>query len=111
MEASQLIKLAISKGYVSDVLKIMKGESQYTTDNVDLSAALGKPGSEAAISWRMAMSHLEFICEYGSTIQKASKEGRYYSAYPEDFERWLELGAPGYPTSDLATFLNDRDKV
>lgn len=102
MNKAIAIAKIISNGRAPDLLLLMEGESIYT-----------HPSSELVLNnlvesklWRMALEHVRFICEFGKESGIVKKGDRIYSAYPEEFNEWLTLGAPGLVESDLRAYLN-----
>jgi hypothetical protein len=54
---------------------------------------------------RMAWEHAAFIASFGHKVSTATRDGHVYSAYPEHFEHWLELGCPGLHEEEVDAYL------
>ena len=58
-------------------------------------------------AWQLTIHHLEFLSKYGDSSPMVEINGRTWFAHPEEFEAWLELGAPGVSLSELRGYLAD----
>lgn len=98
-------KVALIRGLMEarrfvDMRDIMEGESPYISD-----LSTGAPdGVAERRAWAMSQHHLRFVAEFGD-LPTARKDGRILSAYPEDFETWLQFGAPGIAVEDIERYL------
>lgn len=101
MDTITAIKKMVERGRSSDLLDLMQGESPYTSADSELILN----GLEEKQPWRMALEHLKFIVEFGNVEGVVEKDSKFYSAYPEEFQQWLSIGAPGLVKSDLEEYL------
>ncbi len=58
-------------------------------------------------AWQLTMHHLEFLSKYGDSSPMVEINGRKWFAHPEEFDGWLELGAPGVSLDELRAYLDD----
>jgi hypothetical protein len=54
---------------------------------------------------RMAWEHAVFVGEFGLQANSVVQNERVFSAYPDYFERWLELGCRGLHQEELEAYL------
>jgi hypothetical protein len=101
----------LNEGRAKDLLDLLNGESAYSINQVH-SNLPGRTGSrekdiDELHTVRMATEHVWFITRFGLNIQNAKEDGKYYSAYPEYFERWLNAGCLGISEEELAAYLKE----
>jgi hypothetical protein len=100
---ANIIRAIVAAGRGPDLLALMEGESPYTS--------LDNPGAPrenpAGRIWSMALHHMRFVAKFGTEVQKATEGDHFYSAYPEDFDKWLSIGAPGVTEDELQAYLSD----
>ncbi|MGK5060462.1 hypothetical protein ACQ4WY_26355 [Janthinobacterium sp. LB2P49] len=58
-------------------------------------------------AWQLVIHHLEYLSKYGDSTPMVEVNGRKWFAHPEQFEIWLELGAPGVALDELQSYLDD----
>lgn len=98
-----LVRKMIETGRAKDLADLMEGESQYCTETSE-----NTPRSKDELHlYRMALEHVIFVSKFGLSVEKMKEGTHYYSAYPEDFEKWLESGCLGIVDADLMTYLAD----
>lgn len=102
IDKSILIKM-LKNGKAQDLLELMSGESAYTNENSELILN----GWEEKKAWRMSLEHVQFISQFGLEVDKAEESSKFFSAYPEEFNEWLELGSPGLVEEDLMNYLKE----
>jgi hypothetical protein len=98
-----IVQKMLRAGKANDLLDLMSGESKYTSDNSELILN----NLEEKKAWRMSLEHVKFVAKYGLDVDKVEEGSKFYSAYPDDFEKWLGLGAPGLVEEDLNNYLRD----
>ena len=98
-----ILREFLQKGRSIDLLDLLKGESMY---NIDTNEELPLNKDTSKI-WRMAISHVEFITKSGIDRTKAEEDSKFYSAHPDDFEKWLEIGAPGITQEEIEMYLEE----
>ncbi|WP_143752063.1 hypothetical protein [Burkholderia sp. SRS-W-2-2016] len=57
--------------------------------------------NEERDAYVMTIEHLRFVSKYGAQAGPVKENGRVYFAYPDYFEKWLQLGTPGLTQEDL----------
>ena len=98
----EVIRTLIDSGRAKDVLDFVEGESKYISDKSE-----GAPQArELRRIWVLVVHHLRFISEFGD-IPATTKNGRYLFAYPQEFELWLNAGAPGISDQDIREYLKE----
>jgi hypothetical protein len=103
MSKAELIKNMVDGGRTADLFLMLEGESPYTSD-----ASEGAPrDSKLAKLWTAALYHLRFVAEFGNRSDSVMKDGKWLSAFPEEFSEWLEAGAPGITLDELEKYLRD----
>lgn len=87
----EIIYSLLKNGLAAELLSILQGDSRFSD-----SASLGAPEDRMlARLWIAAQYHLEFISIFGNENYPREFNGRVISPFPEDFEKWIEIGAPG----------------
>ncbi|WP_426318422.1 hypothetical protein [Pseudoduganella sp. R-43] len=103
MNKSDLIARAVNAGRAVDILLLLEGESAYTSEDFE-----GAPADrELAKLWTIAQYHLRFVSEFGNRVDTIMKDGKWVSAFPDEFAQWLNVGAPGIAISELNRYLHD----
>lgn len=98
----EIIKSLLEKR-PSDLLDLVEGDSEYCK---------GQPcnipqNSDESYILRMACEHIWFVSEFGLEDQKAKRDGKYYSAYPDYFNQWLSLGCLALDGDYLSAYLKE----
>ena len=94
------IRFLMRKGYAKELLRLVEGESPYTTD-----ASEGVPLDPYLRGlWIVVVHHLRFVVEFGHQ-EKVVQNGKYLSSFPNEFEQWLQAGAPGIGVEDIEACL------
>jgi len=103
MEKVEIIRLMLSVGRAKDMLDFVEGESPYLSDASD-----GVPQDpELKRIWIMVVHHLRFLVEFGNGESVQSAGGKVYGPYPDEFDRWLSLGAPGISEIDIKRYIDE----
>jgi hypothetical protein len=103
MNKTELIKNIVESGRAQDLLLMLEGESPYTNDESE-----GAPKDHAlAKLWTAALYHLRFIAEFGNQQNTLMKDGKWVSAFPEEFSQWLEAGAPGIAIEEIVRYVKE----
>jgi hypothetical protein len=98
------IKALVENGRAEELRKLMEGESEYTSPESELVLE----NIEVSKVWRMALEHVRFVSEFGLNKNKVEIGNHFYSSYPDDFEKWLEIGAPGLPKKDFEAYILEK---
>jgi hypothetical protein len=103
MNKTELIARIVDAGRASDIILLLEGESVYTSEEFE-----GAPAErELAKLWTIAQYHLRFIAEFGNRTDTILKDGKWLSAFPNEFSEWLKAGAPGIASCELDRYLRD----
>lgn len=103
MNKIEIIRALVCSGRARDVLDFVEGDSIYISD-----ASLGAPQDpELRRIWVMVVHHLRFVSEFGDTPTTQCKDGKYFSPHPDDFNAWLDAGAPGVADEDVMAYINE----
>lgn len=103
MEKTEIIRRLIDAGRARDVLEFVEGDSPYISET-----SPGAPQEpELRRLWILVVHHLRFISEFGILAVREYKDGRCLTAFPDEFEQWLQVGAPGISNDDIGAFLRD----
>jgi hypothetical protein len=103
MNKSELIRKIVDGGRAPDLLLILEGESPYTSED-----SVGAPHDPAlARLWTATLYHLRFLAEFGNRSDTVLKDGRWLSAFPNEFSEWLNAGSPGVTDSELERYLRN----
>lgn len=93
-------------GYAKEIFQLIEGESPYTTE-----ASEGVPlDPHLKRLWIVAVHHLRFVVEFGFQ-EKVVSNGKYLSSFPNEFEQWLQAGAPGIGAEDIQACLQSVSKL
>jgi hypothetical protein len=91
-----------------DLADLMTGESPFylgPTDNIPRQHGNRVRDEDELSTYRMALEHVEFVARFGHFVQKTKRDGKFYSAYPEYFERWTASGCLGLHQEELDAYL------
>ena len=91
-----------------DLADLMTGESPFylaLTDNIPRRQDDREREWDEHSALRMALEHVEFVARFGHSVQKMKQDGKFYSTYPQDFERWIESGCLGIHQEELDAYL------
>jgi hypothetical protein len=91
-----------------DLAGLMTGESPFylaLTDNIPGRHGDRERDREELTICRMALEHVEFVARFGNSVQKSKQDGKFYSTYPLDFERWIASGCLGLHQEELDAYL------
>jgi len=103
MNKSKIIREIVDSGRAPDLLLIMEGESPYTSEDSE-----GAPHDPVlARLWMAALHHLRFVAEFGNRSDNVLKDGKWLSAFPNEFLDWLDAGSPGVTDGELTRYLQD----
>lgn len=103
MEKVEAIRRLISAGRAKDVLAFVEGDSPYISNECE-----GAPQEpEFRRLWILVVHHLRFVSACGANSPRNIKDGKYLTDFPQEFDRWLQVGAPGISCGDLAAYLKD----
>src|SRR5215207_1943207 len=101
MNRSELISRIVDSGRAPDLLLILEGESPYTSEDSE-----GAPSDPVlARLWMAALYHLRFVAEFGNRSDTVLKDGKWLSAFPNEFSEWLDTGSPGVTDGELTRYL------
>jgi len=81
---------------------LMEGESKFTLPNSDSGAPVAREDSQA---WIEALYHVRFAARYGDVKERIFDGKHWQSAFPEEFEHWVKIGAPGLNLEELESYL------
>lgn len=100
---TDILKKMLKPDRVSDLYDLMQGESKYSTDSTE-----NMPSTEEEIEARhLAIEHVWFVSKFGMAKSKVVVGAKVHTAYPEYFEKWLELGAPGIVSEEVEAYLKE----
>jgi hypothetical protein len=102
LEKIDLIRMLMERGRYADLYELMMGVSKYNVCMESFRSML--PDEERA--WQMASHHLEFLSKYGQR-DWVEENGKRYFSYPEEFEKWLDFGAPCIEMQELYAYLEE----
>jgi hypothetical protein len=98
------IRLLMDNGLARDVLELIEGESEFTSD--ESSGVPDHPDLKKL--WVISVHHLRFVVEFGQGETSAVKGGKFRTPFPREFEQWLQAGAPGVASADVDACLRGR---
>ena len=101
MEKIDIIREIISKEQYQSLYELVQGISEY---NVNYDSSIKMTDSQER-AWQMALAHLRFLSKYGKLSIWVEENGKRYFSYPEEFEEWLTMGAPGVTKEELECLL------
>ena len=105
MNKRSIIGSLVATGRASELLAVLEGDS----DLSDPTASGAPEDRELARLWIAAQYHLRFVSKFGEYSPPQKVDGKLLSSFPEEFERWVEAGAPGITALEferLALLLN-----
>lgn len=95
-----IIKLLLEKGEALSLYDLLRGASAHNRERhaadkdplppIDLTKIVGA-----------VRDHLYFVSKFGDGKTHVIDNGRHYFAYPEKFDEWLRIDAPGIHFDDL----------
>ncbi len=98
----ELIKKIIADGREEDIYKLIVGISEYSL----IEKHERSPIEEKKMRYT-AEAHLNYVIKFGYG-EKTQKIGKIkYFPYNEEFEEWLENGAPGILEEEINNYLAD----
>ncbi len=96
IEHSEIVEEVIARGNASGLYNLLTGESE-------ASQYLSNPERvEDKMLLAGAVCHLEYLAQFPGTSAVVLHEGKVFTPYPEEFQRWLAAGTPGLRPEDLA---------
>jgi hypothetical protein len=96
------IRSMLKTGRHVDLLKLMDGESEYSSKST---RNIPKTRDEI-YEFRMAVEHVRFVARFGLTVSRAIEGDKTYSAYPHEFDSWVRNGAKGIEEDELLAYLD-----
>ena len=81
------------------------GISKYCRRDNDKRVSFSPANPKELHPTSLAFLHLEFTAKYGTDVLEAEEGDRRWFAYPEEFELWLEEGAPGLFLEELEAYV------
>jgi hypothetical protein len=106
-ESAEIIRGMVARGFAAELLALLYGESVYNSPT-----SPGAPAESSARRLRTdAILHLTYVIKTVRTEGNAEVDGKFYGAYPEEFEKWIEGGAPGITEDELLAFAADHSEV
>ena len=96
-----LLRALMAARRYADLYELVVGISKYNIASV----SSRRMTSEEERAWQMTMHHLDFLSKYGDSASFIEINRRKWFAYPEEFGKWLELGAPGITIAELHAYL------
>ena len=108
----EIVRRIYSEGRAKDLHALITGESPFSLplelgDNYPLPGVDRNFEDHEGHICRMAEEHLWFVAEFGSDVFKASKDGKYYSSYPDYFYKWLEIGCKRVHQEEIDAYLKN----
>ena len=99
-----IVEAMTKTGRAGDLREIILGISRFCVASNRTQNAWS--ASDERLS-RMAELHLEFVADFGTTVQQAVDGKRLRFAYWDDFNAWLDAGAPGVELEELRAHLEE----
>ena len=100
---TSLLKRMLSNGRIRDLLCLMEGESEYTSDSTE-----NMPRNEEERMLRGdALDHVRFGCKFGFSKDRVIEDEKVYCSRPKEFDEWIMRGAPGIVPEELMAYLAD----
>src|SRR5690242_10603014 len=87
----------------NDLRELMEGESAYTLPS---SLGISKASRDEGRAWTVALYHVRFATKFGLAQSQVWEGTHLHSAFPEEFETWLSMGAPGISDEELTSYLH-----
>ena len=95
-----LIRGLIAAGRTRELRDLLRGLSPFS-DRSPKGALELAPVAETKLV-AAARNHLEFVSEFGfERSHVVTDGGKHHFAYPEKFEEWIRIGAPGVSLVEL----------
>ena len=101
MSVKEKVTSLLHTGGAKELHQILMGMSPFCQEDVS-SPALTDEEQEL---WTLAVHHLAFVAENGLEATAFWREGLFHCPYPEEFQKWLEMNAPGLAEEDLDAYL------
>jgi len=106
----EIVRRLYSEGRAKDLHELITGESPFSLpwdqgDNYPQQCVDRNFEDHEGFICRMAEEHLWFVAEFGPSVSKASRHGKYYSSYPEYFYKWLEIGCKRVHQEEIDAYL------
>lgn len=99
----EILRQMLSQDRINDLIELMEGESKYTSDSMD-----NMPKTEDEKMARGdALDHVRFVSKFGEDKERVIEGDMVYSSRDEEFNAWLEMGAPGIVPSELEAYLEE----
>jgi hypothetical protein len=103
----QIIRRMVASGYAAELRALLLGESSYNKPD-----SPGVPSEPSARRLRTdALLHLNFVARSGLREGQIKQDGKYYAAYPAEFDEWIRSGAPGVTIEELSAFAADHPDI
>lgn len=100
---TSLIKRMLSNGRIQDLLDLMDGESEYSSDSTE-----NMPRDEEERMLRGdALDHVRFGSKFGFSKDRVIEDEKVYCSRPKEFDEWIRRGAPGIVPDELMAYLRD----
>ena len=85
------------------------GESKYTNPKNNGKSAFPKefdrPNPEGNVA-SFAFEHLRYTAKFGDQLESVlDDDGKYHFSYKDEYETWLQFGAPGIFLDELESYL------
>ncbi len=97
MNKRSIIGNLLATGWALALLAVLEGESALSDP-----MAPGAPDDhDLARLWIAAQYHLKFVSRFGANSPPQIVDGKFLSSFPEEFERWIDAGAPGIAALEL----------
>jgi hypothetical protein len=105
-----VIKRMLYEGRANDLLELMEGESKYSRleilENLPGKNCTREQKMEELYITGLAVDHVRFVAKYGLSVETAIDGEKIYSARPEAFEKWLQLGCLRLNGYEIEAYLN-----
>ena len=104
MKLDKIVKALIDNGRAEQLNELIIGTSKYCVEEPADAVPIN---DENRKFWQLTMNHLHFISKHGQEKNSMEIDGYYECAYPDEFEKWMELGCPGLSQIELNEYLKD----
>ena len=106
-----IIKRMLYEGRAKDLLELMEGDSRFSR----LDVLENLPGKNCTREQKMeelyitglAVDHVRFVSIYGLGVQQVIEGEKIFSARPEAFEKWLQLGCLRLNGYEIEAYINE----
>ena len=102
IECGAVRRLVQTSEGAKEVLELMEGESPYSDDR-----QADELDRDSGRAWSLALHYVRFVSEFGPVEGRVVRDGKVHQGFPEDFEAWLRMGAPGMSSGELDRYLRD----